>query len=160
MSDRQYPDPAAMYELLRDLCGAQAAAHTVPSPGVMQVIAAARQMIDANEHGATRRDAEGHDKVCKAAAVALASPRLDGMNAATARSELTNYARAGYDGNANPHLSTSPAWYAHALGRYLHDTGRSVPVAVRMGRGDSIRSGDMRFTFKTAGGRIQFERVL
>lgn len=72
---------------------------------------------------------------------------------------LTNYARDGYDGNANPHLSTSPAWYAHALGRYLHDTGRSAPVDVRMGRGDSIRTGDMWFTFRMIGCNISFERA-
>lgn len=49
--------------------------------------------------------------------------------------------------------------YAHALGRYLHDTGRTPPRDVRMGRGDSIRCNDMRFTFKAAAGRIEFERI-
>lgn len=61
---------------------------------------------------------------------------------------LTEYARAGYNGNDNPHLWSSPCWYAHIFGRYMHDSGRSIPDDVRMGRGDSIRCGDMRFTFK------------
>jgi len=72
--------------------------------------------------------------------------------------DLTTYARAGYDGNDNPHLCTSPAWYAHAFGRYMHDTGRPVPTDVRMGRGDSIRCRDMRFTFTTSAGRVTFIR--
>ena len=73
---------------------------------------------------------------------------------------LTEFARAGYDGNANAHLATSPAWYAHALGRYLHASGRSPPRNVRMGRGDSIRVNDMRFTFTvTRDHKITFERV-
>jgi hypothetical protein len=57
---------------------------------------------------------------------------------------LTAYARTGFDGNPNPHLWSSPAWLAHALGRYLHDSGRSVPTDVRMGRGDSIRCKEAR----------------
>lgn len=73
--------------------------------------------------------------------------------------DLTEFARTGYMGNANPHLATSPAWYAHALGLYLHQTGRTPPRSVRMGRGDSIRANDMRFKFNEAGGRISFERV-
>lgn len=73
--------------------------------------------------------------------------------------DLTTEARAGYDGNANPHLPTSSCWYAHALGRYLHDTGRTPPRDVRMGRGDSVRANDMRFAFKQAKGAITFERV-
>jgi len=72
---------------------------------------------------------------------------------------MTDIARAGYDGNDNPHLATSPNWYAHALGRYLHDTGRVPPRDVRMGRGDSIRANDMRFAFKVEAGRITFERI-
>lgn len=76
-----------------------------------------------------------------------------------ARDNLTDYARAGYDGSANPHLATSPAWYAHALGHYLHGSGRTPPRDVRMGRGDSIRANDMRFTFKHSDSRITFERV-
>ena len=72
---------------------------------------------------------------------------------------LTEYARTGYYGNENTHLATSPAWYAHALGQYLHASGRQIPNDVRMGRGDSIRSGDMRFKFDYNKGRITFERV-
>ena len=73
---------------------------------------------------------------------------------------LTDEARVGYDGNPNPHLFSSPSWYAHALGAYLHETGRSPPRDVRMGRGDSIRANDMRFTFThPQPGTIEFERV-
>lgn len=72
---------------------------------------------------------------------------------------LTAYARAGFYGADNPHLATSPCWYAHAFGRYMHDTGRPIPTDVRMGRGDSIRCRDMRFTFTMNAGRISFERA-
>jgi hypothetical protein len=76
------------------------------------------------------------------------------------QSTLTAEAIAGYLGNINPHLATSPNWYAHALGRYLHDTGRTTPSDVRMGRGDSIRCRDMRFAFKhPIPGRVSFERI-
>ena len=61
---------------------------------------------------------------------------------------LTDYARAGYYGNANTHLYSSPAWYAHAFGQYLHATGRAIPADVRMGRGYSIRAGDTRYAIK------------
>lgn len=71
---------------------------------------------------------------------------------------LTAEARIGHLGNENPHLWSSPSWYAHALGSYLHGSGRSMPTDVRMGRGDSIRSGDMRFSFKHTGKHIHFIR--
>ena len=73
--------------------------------------------------------------------------------------QLTEYARAGFDGNPNPHLSSSPAWFAHALGRHLHYDGHSVPKDVRMGRGDSIRACGMRFKFQYAAGLVRFTRV-
>lgn len=73
--------------------------------------------------------------------------------------DLTAEARVGYDGNPNPSIRTSASWYAHELGRHLHDTGRPVPRDVRMGRGDSIRSGDLRFAFKLSRDSITFERV-
>jgi hypothetical protein len=75
------------------------------------------------------------------------------------KNEMTESARNGFDGNSNPHLQTSAMWYAHALGRYLHDTGRCVPRDVRMGRGFSIRANDMRFTFVYSAGRIEFSRA-
>lgn len=73
--------------------------------------------------------------------------------------DLTTEARNGYDGNANPHLSSSPCFYAHAFGRYMHDSGRTPPRDVRMGRGYSIRGNDMRFTIKQEGSRVEFERA-
>jgi hypothetical protein len=74
---------------------------------------------------------------------------------------LTEPARTGYYGNPNPYLWSSPNWYAHAFGAYLHQTGRSIPTDVRMGRGDSIRNGDTRYTFKhpPKSQKVVFERV-
>jgi len=60
---------------------------------------------------------------------------------------LTVLARIGYDGNANPHLSSSPAWFAHRIGEHLHRTGRPPPYNVRMGRGYHIHANDMLFAF-------------
>ena len=68
--------------------------------------------------------------------------------------DLTSAARAGYDGNQNPHLYSSAYWYAHALGQYLHATGRTVPRDVRMSRG-YIRANDMLFKHDGS----TFERV-
>ena len=79
---------------------------------------------------------------------------------ATKPADLAPEARAGFEGNPNPHLWSSACWYAHALGAYLHAAGRPAPTDVRMGRGDSIRCRDMRFSFKHFGaGRIEFTRV-
>lgn len=58
---------------------------------------------------------------------------------------LTEYALQGYAGAENPHAYSSPAWYAHRLGRYLHDSGRPPPRDVRMGRGYKVRVADMIF---------------
>jgi hypothetical protein len=71
---------------------------------------------------------------------------------------LTDYARAGYDGAENPHLWSSACWYAHSFGRYMHDTGRPIPTDVRMSRGQSIRCRDMRFSFKHNGTALAFTR--
>lgn len=80
--------------------------------------------------------------------------------------DLTEEARAGYYGNDNPHIPTSPCWYAHAFGRFLQQSGYPIPFnGVRMGRGDSIRCGVSRWTFKdvpfgTQGARMcRFERA-
>ena len=70
--------------------------------------------------------------------------------------DLTAEARVGYDGNANPHIWSSPCWYAHSLGQYLHSTGRTPPRDVRMSRGSSVRCSDMLFKHNDATG---WERV-
>lgn len=76
------------------------------------------------------------------------------------KDELTVYARAGFDGADNPHLATSPVWYAHALGAYWRAKGGAAPTDVRMGRGYSIRMRDMRFTIThPKQGGVVFERV-
>lgn len=73
--------------------------------------------------------------------------------------DLTADARAGFDGNANPHLWSSPAWYAHSLGAYLHATGRPVPAAVRMSRGSKVRCGDCMYVYQHGAGREHWERI-
>jgi len=60
---------------------------------------------------------------------------------------LTACARIGYDGNPNPYLWSSPAWYACQLGIMFHATGRPVPTKVRMGRGSIVHAGDMSFRY-------------
>jgi hypothetical protein len=76
---------------------------------------------------------------------------------------LTAPARDGYTGTANPYLYTSPNYYAHALGAYMLASGRTAPRDVRMGRGDSIRANDMRFSIKhapkDAPPAVSFERI-
>lgn len=76
-------------------------------------------------------------------------------------SDLTQSATVGYEGGANPHLASSPCFYAHELGAHFKATGRSQPRDVRMGRGYSIRANDMRFKITNAGqrGGSKFERV-
>lgn len=45
---------------------------------------------------------------------------------------LTQAARAGYFGNANPHAPRSPLWLAHALGEHLHREGFPPPGDARI----------------------------
>lgn len=73
--------------------------------------------------------------------------------------DLTAEARAGFGGNANPYLYSSPAWYAHALGAYLHATGRPAPHAVRMSRGSKMRCGDCLYEFQHGAGREHWVRL-
>jgi hypothetical protein len=79
------------------------------------------------------------------------------------RNDLTAFAVEGYKEVGADHLATSPAWCARQLGRYFDLTGRPEPRDVRMGRGDSIRANDMRFTFAIfvtgSANTISFERV-
>ena len=82
-----------------------------------------------------------------------------GGGAVSRAHDLTAEARAGYDGNANPHLWSSPSWYAHALGKMLHDTGRTPPRGVRMGRGSKMHANDMLFEYQHGAGREYWERV-
>lgn len=45
---------------------------------------------------------------------------------------LTQAAREGYFGNANPHPPRSPLWLAHALGEHLHREGFPPPGDARI----------------------------
>lgn len=88
----------------------------------------------------------------------------DGIAAVTGirkapKGDLTQEARAGYDGNPNPHLWSSPCWYAHSLGQYLHATGRSVPEGVRMSRGSKMRCRDSLYEYQHGAGRECWVRV-
>ena len=80
-----------------------------------------------------------------------ASPETDSMPT------LTDYAMAGFKGEPNPHMPSSPAWYAHAIGALMQTTGRTAPHDVRMGRGYSIHCNGM--TFREVGNGPTFERV-
>jgi hypothetical protein len=74
--------------------------------------------------------------------------------------DLSAAAAAGFAGGDNPHIYSSPNYYAFELGKYLQASGRCAPRDVRMGRGDSIRANDMRFAFKgSRAAGIKFERV-
>jgi hypothetical protein len=81
------------------------------------------------------------------------------------RIDLTPEALAGYatggDRGANPHMATSPCWYAFELGRQLAANCRAAPADVRMGRGDSIWTNGVRWTFRRMDGRrgIRFEKA-
>jgi len=70
-------------------------------------------------------------------------------------------AAAGYGGGANPHLASSPNFYAHELGAYLNKKDASQPRDVRMGRGYRIRANGMLFRITNAGqrGGSTFERL-
>lgn len=74
-------------------------------------------------------------------------------------SKLTLSAIAGYEGQANSNIYSSPMWYAHELGIALKASGRSKPDDVRMSRGYSIRSGDMLFKIHGDKNNIGFERI-
>ena len=68
---------------------------------------------------------------------------------------LTEIAREGYDGNPNEYLVTSPNWYAHRIGQYLHSTGRTAPKDVRMSRGSKVRASGMLFEYVSNSGFIR-----
>lgn len=61
--------------------------------------------------------------------------------------DLTPHAIAGYRGERNANIATSPAWYAHKLGEHFQRSGRPEPRDVRMGRGYKVHGSDMLFSF-------------
>lgn len=73
--------------------------------------------------------------------------------------DLTPEAMAGYRGEENHHLATSPCWCAHEMGRQLGTNRRLAPTDVRMGRGDSIWTNGVRWAFGWKLGRLHLERV-
>jgi hypothetical protein len=91
----------------------------------------------------------------------MTQTNIDGAAPSKSNSELTVAAVAGYSGGANPHLASSPSFYAHELGAFFKASGRTEPRDVRMGRGYSIRANDLRFKITNAGqrGGSTFERV-
>lgn len=77
-------------------------------------------------------------------------------------SDLTVVARTGYDApaaEANPHHSSSPNYYAYALGNYLRESGRTSPRDVRMSRGYTIRANDMLFEIEHFRSTVSFKRI-
>lgn len=72
---------------------------------------------------------------------------------------LTDHARTGFYGNANPNARGSAAWLAHELGRHLHVTGRSIPSDVRKAPHSSIRVNNMRFNYAVDATSIRFDRI-
>lgn len=77
----------------------------------------------------------------------------------TQEERMTKAAVAGFTGQENPHIYTSPMWCAHELGRAFKACGDPQPTDVRMSRGYSIRNG--KAVFKIAGTRDvpTFERI-
>jgi hypothetical protein len=63
--------------------------------------------------------------------------------------KMNDAAAAGFAGDENPHIYSSPVWYAHELGRAFKACGKARPTDVDMSRGYSIRSG--RTVFKIGG---------
>lgn len=75
--------------------------------------------------------------------------------------DLTVYAQAGFRGERNTHIYSSPAWYAHELGVHMSITGRTEPSDVRMSRGATVRVRDLIFAHRGKGsvGNQIFERI-
>ena len=67
--------------------------------------------------------------------------------------DLTPVAVEGYNSpntdaiKPNPHLYSSPNWFAFEIGKYLARTGRATPTDVRMGRGYQIHANDLLWAF-------------
>jgi hypothetical protein len=65
--------------------------------------------------------------------------------------DLTKYAADAYQTRKdtgythNPHIYSSPAYYAHELAIHMEGKGMTAPKDVRMSRGYSIRANDMLF---------------
>lgn len=74
--------------------------------------------------------------------------------------KLDDAARAGFEGQLNGNLYSSPVWYAHELGRYLARTGAPCPTDVHMGRGYSMRVG-LDVLYRIDGGQTdpRFTRI-
>lgn len=73
--------------------------------------------------------------------------------------KMDDAAAAGFAGEENPNLYSSPIWCAHELGRAFKACGRPQPTDVRMSRGYSIRSRDMVFKIGGTKDTPTFERV-
>jgi hypothetical protein len=78
---------------------------------------------------------------------------------AKATEKLDGAAAAGFDGQENPHIYSSPMWYAHELGRAFKACGRPQPTDVRMSRGYNIRCRDMMFKIGGTKSVPTFERT-
>lgn len=62
------------------------------------------------------------------------------MTARTIRiTPMTAAAQAGYEFETNPHLCSSPMWFAHQAGCAISRHGVTKPVKARMSKGYSVR---------------------
>lgn len=81
------------------------------------------------------------------------------------KSTLTDYAIKAYKARqetgftSNPHLWSSPAYYAHELAIYMESKGMTEPKDIRMSRGYSIWGNDMLFKIHDGKDSITFERI-
>ena len=79
--------------------------------------------------------------------------------------DLTKYARDAYfevqnNGREyNPHIYSSPAFYAHAVGVYLFRAKEPPPIKTRMSRGYSIRVHNIVYKIVEDAQSLNFERV-
>ena len=78
---------------------------------------------------------------------------------------LTDHALTAYNTRkltgftANPHDPGTRNYYAHELGIYFSNSGKTEPRNVGMGRGKTIRANDMLFRIHHNEDSIRFERI-
>lgn len=87
------------------------------------------------------------------------------------KNNLTEYALNAYKTKMetgythNPHIWSSPAYYAHELAIFMAMNGMTTPKDVKMSRGYSIRANDMVFKIHETRDKIintttiNFERI-
>lgn len=75
---------------------------------------------------------------------------------------VTNKALEGWNATAlerSPYLATSVHSDAWNIGRWLHQTGRTIPQEVRKSRGDTYYVNGMKVRMHYVNGSTQIERI-